>query len=190
MRMLLEGDFGPITWKRRSYLYEQGLLLTQVLVIDVDHNHDDDDDDHSDHMGKKKLSVQAWSSDQWGSIYQWSTMLILVDEKFEGEIVMLGPSWHGTCQLWKGGINSLYTCYLSNLKRSRILKNVVQWESKQFTIFEIMKNLQMQSLCITRPGMLKTQGNMRICFKAVLITILQYLQIQIQYKPFLRVVPK
>ena len=60
MRMLLEGDFGPITWKRRSYLYEQGLLLRQVLVID----HDDDDDDHSDHMGKKKLSVQAWSSDQ------------------------------------------------------------------------------------------------------------------------------
>ena len=136
------------------------------------------------------LYVQAWSSDQWGSIYQWWTMLILVDEKFEGEIVMLGPSWHGTCQLWKGGINSLYTCYLSNLKRSRILKNVVQWESKQFTIFEIMKNLQMQSLCITRPGMLKTQGNMRICFKAVLITILKYLQIQIQYKPFLRVVPK
>ena len=64
MRMLLEGDFGPITWKRRSYLYEQGLLLRQVLVIDVDHNHDDDDDDHSDDMGKKKLSVQAWSSDQ------------------------------------------------------------------------------------------------------------------------------
>ena len=60
MRMLLEGDFGPITWKRRSYLYEQGLLLRQVLVID----HDDDDDHHFDHMGKKKLSVQAWSSDQ------------------------------------------------------------------------------------------------------------------------------
>ena len=60
MRMLLEGDFGPITWKRRSYLYEQGLLLRQVLVID----HDDDDDHHSDHMGKKKLSVQAWFSDQ------------------------------------------------------------------------------------------------------------------------------
>ena len=150
MRMLLEGDFGPITWKRRSYLYEQGLLLRQVLVID----HDDDDDDHFDHMGKKKLSVQAWSSDQWGSIYQWSTMLILGDEKFEGEMVMLGPSWHGTRQLWKGGINSLYTCYLSNLKRSRILKNVVQWERKQFTIFQIMKNLQMQSLCMTRPGVL------------------------------------
>ena len=62
MRMLLEGDFGPITWKRRSYLYEQGLLLRQVLVID----HDDDDDHHFDHMGKKKLSVQAWSSDQFG----------------------------------------------------------------------------------------------------------------------------
>ena len=60
MRMLLEGDFGPITWKRRSYLYEQGLLLRQVLVID----HDDDDDHHFDHMGKKKLSVQAWFSDQ------------------------------------------------------------------------------------------------------------------------------
>ena len=123
-------------------------------------------DDHSDHMEKKKLSVQAGSSDQWGSIYQWWTMLILVDEKFEGEIVMLGPSWHGTCQLWKGGINSLYTCYLSNLKRSRILKNVVQWERKQFTHFEIMKNLQMQSLCITRPNMLKYQGNLRIWFKA------------------------
>ena len=55
MRMLLEGDFGPITWKRRSYLYEQGLLLRQVLVID----HDDDDDHHFDHMGKKKLSVRT-----------------------------------------------------------------------------------------------------------------------------------
>lgn len=32
MRMLLEGDFGPITWKRRSYLYEQGLLIRKALV--------------------------------------------------------------------------------------------------------------------------------------------------------------
>ena len=70
MRMLLEGDFGPITWKRRSYLYEQGLLLRQVLVIDVHQNHDDGDDDHPDYIGKKKLSVQARSSDQGGSIYQ------------------------------------------------------------------------------------------------------------------------
>ena len=32
MRMLLDGDFGPITWKRRSYLYEQGLLIRKALV--------------------------------------------------------------------------------------------------------------------------------------------------------------
>ena len=30
MRMLLDGDFGPITWKRRSYLYEQGLLIRKA----------------------------------------------------------------------------------------------------------------------------------------------------------------
>ena len=32
MRLLLEGEFGPITWKRRSYLYEQGLLIRKTLV--------------------------------------------------------------------------------------------------------------------------------------------------------------
>ena len=32
MRLLLEGEFGPITWKRRSYLYEQGLLIRKALV--------------------------------------------------------------------------------------------------------------------------------------------------------------
>ena len=31
MRLLLEGEFGPITWKRRSYLYEQGLLIRKTL---------------------------------------------------------------------------------------------------------------------------------------------------------------
>ena len=53
MRMLLEGDFGPITWKRRSYLYEQGLLIRKALVS---LNPSMNDVDSGDEKGLKEKS--------------------------------------------------------------------------------------------------------------------------------------
>ena len=77
MRLLLEGEFGPITWKRRSYLYEQGLLIRKTLVrlnlssapYRKDHkDHKDTKTRRKDkHTKTKKLSLRERSPDHKNS---------------------------------------------------------------------------------------------------------------------------